>query len=116
MKVLARVFVGLTVSVLIAGCASKSAYIPKIPPKAMAQIQEYKELEGNKVFVIAVDPSGKFASGYDYGKPTVKEALSVASEQCEASREAFGVLSKTYIYAINDSVVYADLIKKDAGE
>lgn len=114
MKVLARVFVGLVVSLLISGCASK-AYIPTIPPEAKAHIREYNEKEGNKVFILAVDPSGQFAFGYDYGKATVKEAAKLAVEQCDASREAFGVLSKPYVYAINGKVVYEDMIKKAAG-
>ena len=114
MKVFARVFVGLIISVLFAGCASNT-YVPKVPSKAMAHILDYSEKAGNKVFILAVDPDGKFAFGYDFGKATVKEAAKTAVEQCDASRKAFGIQSKPYVYAINDKVVYESMIRKAGG-
>jgi hypothetical protein len=114
MKVFARVCVGLFVTALMAGCASNT-YVPKIPAKAQAVIREYNEKPGNKVFILAVDPNGEFAYGYEYGKATVKEAAKAAVEQCDASREAYGVMGKPYVYAINNKVVYEDMIRKAAG-
>ena len=115
MKVLARVCVGLMISAFIAGCASKSVYVPKIPKAAEAHIAEYNEKPGNKVFIIAVDPGGQFAFGYDYGKATIKEAAKSAVEQCDASRETFGVVGKPFVYAINNKVVYETMVRKAAG-
>ncbi len=99
---------------MITGCASDVVYIPKIPPRAQATLLDYYEQPDNKVFVIAIDPSGDFAFGYDYGKSTLKEAAKIAVEKCDANRDAHGIISKTYIYAINDKVVYEEMIRKDA--
>jgi hypothetical protein len=104
-------FVSVVVA-MIAGCASNTVYVPKIPPRAQAKLLDYFEQPESKVFVIAVDPSGDFAFGYDYGKPTLKQAAKVAVEKCDASREANGILAKPYIYAVNDKVVYEEMIHK----
>ncbi len=113
MKAVAKfLFVSVLVS-MFAGCASDSAYIPKIPPHAQAQLLDYFEQPDNKVFIIAIDPTGEYACGYDYGKTTVKEAAKVADKKCEASRKNAGILAKPYIYAINDKVVYEEEIRKD---
>lgn len=112
MKVLVRfLFVSMVVA-MVAGCASNTVYIPKIPPCAQAKLLDYFEQPDHKAFVIAIDPSGDFAFGYDYGKPTQKDALKVATKKCDASRNANGVLAKPYIYALDDEVVYEDVIKK----
>lgn len=112
MKVLTKVLgVGLLVA-LISGCATNTAYVPKLPPHAQAMLLDYNKRPANKVFVIAVDPSGDFAVGYDYGKATKKEAYLSALAQCNANRKTYGVLDKPHIYAINNKVVYAEAIKK----
>lgn len=111
MKVLGKILcVGMVVT-LIAGCAS-DVYVPQLPPHAQAKLLDYFEQPNNKVFVIAVDPNGDFAYGYDYGKATTREAFIVAKEKCEASREELGVLCPPNIYAINDTVVYESSIRK----
>ncbi|MCK4563749.1 MAG: hypothetical protein KAU94_03630 [Verrucomicrobia bacterium] len=97
---------------MFAGCASDVAYVPKIPPHAQAKLLDYYAQSDNKVFVIAVDPSGDYAFGYDYGKPTLKEAAKVAVDKCDASRESSGIIARPYIYAINDKVVYEEMIRK----
>lgn len=112
MKVLAKIFCVLTVLTLIAGCASDVVYVPKVPAHAQAKLLDYFEQPDNKVFVIAIDPGGDYAFGYDYGKPTLKEAAKVAVEKCDASRETSGIVAKPYIYAINDKVVYEEMIRK----
>ncbi len=112
MKVSAK-FLFLSIAVaMVAGCASNSIYVPKVPPRAQAKLLDYFEQPENKVFVLAVDPSGDFAFGYDYGKPTLKEAAKVAVEKCDASRDANAIIAKPYIYAINDKVVYEEMIRK----
>ncbi len=112
MKVFVRFLFASVLVAVLAGCASDVAYIPKIPPHAQAKLLDYFEQPDNKVFIIAVDPSGNYAFGYDYGKETLKEAAKVAVEKCDASREASGIIARPYIYALNDKVVYEEMIKK----
>ncbi len=69
MKVFVRFLSVSIVGVLLAGCASDVAYVPQIPPHAQAKLLDYYEQPDNKVFVIAIDPGGDYAFGYDYGKP-----------------------------------------------
>ncbi|MEA2069641.1 MAG: hypothetical protein U9P12_10600, partial [Verrucomicrobiota bacterium] len=111
MKVLTKIFCVLTVLTLVAGCASDSVYVPKIPPHAQAKLLDYFKQPDNKVFIIAIDPGGDYAFGYDYGKPTLKEAAKVAVEKCDASREFSGIIARPYIYALNDKVVYEEMIR-----
>jgi hypothetical protein len=113
MKVLAKVLCSATIVAVISGCASQSSsvYVPPIPPAAQAKLLDYYEQPGNKVFIIAVDPGGEFAYAFDYGKSTLKEAAKVATEKCDASREASGIFARPYIYALNNKVVYEEMIK-----
>ena len=112
MRVFVRFLFVSVVVAMVAGCASNTVYVPKIPPRAQAKLLDYFEQPDSKVFVIAIDPSGDFAYGYDYGKPTLKQAAKVAVEKCDASRDANGIIAKPYIYAINDKVVYEEMILK----
>ncbi|MCF7817727.1 MAG: hypothetical protein K9M54_07580 [Kiritimatiellales bacterium] len=112
MKVFARFLSVSAVVALMAGCASNVVYVPKIPPHAQAKLLDYYQQPNNKVFVIAIDPSGDYAFGYDFGKATLKEAAKVAVEKCDANREEHGIIAKPYIYAINDKVVYEEMIMK----
>jgi hypothetical protein len=112
MKVIARFLFVFVVVAMIAGCATDVVYVPKIPQAAQAKLLDYNKQPTNKVFVIAIDPSGDFAYAYDYGKSTLAEAAKVATEKCDANREAHGVVAKPYIYAINDKVVYEEMIRK----
>jgi len=111
MKAVIKVFCSVLVVAVLAGCASKSAYIPKVPVKAQAQLLDYFEQPDNKVFILAVDPGGQYAFGYDYGKGSIREAAKSAVKQCDANRKAYGIVAKPYVYAINDKVVYADMIR-----
>jgi hypothetical protein len=112
MKVFAKFLFVSVVVALVAGCASDTVYIPKVPPHAQAKLLDYYKQPGNKVFVLAVDPSGDYAFGYDYGKSTLKEAAKVATEKCDANRESHRISAKIYIYALNDTVVYEDMIRQ----
>lgn len=112
MKVVAKFSFVLALLAMLVGCASDVVYVPKIPSHAQAKLLDYYNQPDNKVFVIAVDPGGDFAFGYDYGKPTLKEAAKTAVEKCDANREAHGIVAKPYIYAINNKVVYEDMIRK----
>lgn len=112
MKVLTKFLFVSVVVAMLAGCASNIVYIPKIPPHAQAKLLDYFEQPDNKVFVIAIDPSGDYAFGYDYGKPTLKAAAKVAVEKCDANREAHGIVARPYVYALNDEVVYEQMIRR----
>ncbi len=112
MKVFTKFLSASVLVAMLAGCASDAVYVPKIPPHAQAKLLDYFEQPDNKVFIIAIDPSGNYAFGYDYGKPTLKEAAKVAIEKCDASRESSGIIARPYIYALNDKVVYEEMIKK----
>lgn len=112
MKVLAKIFCVVTMISVVAGCSSTHVYVPKIPSEAQAKLLDYYEQPENKVFVIAIDPGGDYAYAYDFGKATLKEAAKVAVEKCDASREAQAIIAKPYIYAINDKVVYEEMIIK----
>ena len=104
-------FTSVLASMLV-GCASDIAYVPKIPPHAQAKLLDYFEQPGNKVFIIAIDPSGNYAFGYDHGKSTLKEAAEAAFKMCAASRESSGVVARPCIYALNNTVVYEEMIRK----
>ena len=112
MKVFGK-FLAVSVGlVVVAGCASNMVYVPTVPAKVQAQLIDYFEQPDNKVFVLAVDPGGEYAFGFDQGKSTLKEAAKVAVEMCDANRKAHGIFAKPYIYAINDKVVYEEMIHK----
>ena len=110
MKVFVRFLFASTLVAMLAGCASNTLYVPKIPPQAQASLLDYFEQPNSKVFVIAVDPCGDYAIGYDSGKSSIKEAAQSAFEKCNAERAAKSVISKAYIYATDDKVVYEKVI------
>jgi len=112
MKVFTKFLFSSVLVAMLTGCASDVAYVPKIPPHAQAKLLDYFEQPDNKVFIIAVDPNGNYAFGYDYGKATLKEAAKVAVEKCDASRDSSGIIARPYIYALNDKVVYEEMIQK----
>ena len=117
MKVLTKLMCVGLFSVLVAGCASDGPYVPELPTHAQTLYLDYQSKPDNKVFVVAIDPSGDFAVGMESGKATTKEAYQSAMDKCNANRKAYGVLSEAHIYAINDKVVYENAIKKaTAGE
>jgi len=113
MKLLAKGFVLLGMGVVFAGCATQNneVYVPRVPAVAKSKLLDYYEQSGEKVFLIAVDPDGKAAVGYAYGKATQAEAYTEAIRNCDESRRASGVLSRPYFYAINNVVVYDTVIK-----
>ncbi|HEY5653166.1 MAG TPA: hypothetical protein VIR63_02210 [Pontiella sp.] len=112
MKLFVKIFAVLTVASVIAGCATDSIYVPRLPSEVDAKLLDYFEQPDNKVFIVAIDPGGDYAYAYDYGKATIKEAAEVAVEKCDASREATGVVGQPYIYAMNNKVVYKEMIER----
>ena len=59
-----------------------------------------------------MDPSGNFAFAYESGQPTLKTAARTAVAKIDASRDANGVVGRPYVYALNDKVVWAEMIRK----
>jgi hypothetical protein len=112
MKVLTKWLCAGVFVAFLAGCASDVVYVPELPTHAKTLYMEYQSQPGNKVFVVAVDPNGDFAVGYDSGKATTKEAYEAALAQCNENRKAYGVLNAPHVYAINDKVVYEQAIQK----
>ena len=114
MKVLAKILCFSTIVAVVAGCATDVVFVPRLPTHAQAKFLDYLEQPDNKVFVVAIDPGGTYAFGYEFGKATLKEAAKIAVEKCDANREAHGIVAKSYIYAINEKVVFEEMILKDA--
>jgi hypothetical protein len=112
MKVPAKFLFVSVIVAMLAGCASDHVYIPKVPNHAQAKLLDYFEQPDQKVFVIAIDPNGDYAFGYDFGKSSLKEAAKVAVEKCDANRESHGIVGRPYIYAINNKVVFEEMIRK----
>lgn len=100
----------ILLSVLLAvvcGCASGKYETRIAPPDSMNPVfMRYKELPGQKVFVVAVDPTGQWAFGYDHSRATLEEAALNAAAKCDAAREKHQVFSKARLFAVNDEVVY----------
>jgi hypothetical protein len=96
--------------VIVAGCASNQDQITRIPPPDDFNpiFLKYKDLPGQKVMTIAVDPTGEWSFGYDFNKDTLEEAAVNAATYCDQSRDKFKVVSKARLFAVNDEIVYYD--------
>lgn len=114
MKLWIKILFGCAVVTVATGCAIDGGYVPRIPREAQARLLEYKDLPENKVFVFAIDPNGAFAYGYDAGADTIKNAARAATARCNADREANDVLGPPVVYAVNNKVVFKDMIRRNA--
>ncbi len=111
MKLLAKGICFAALAAMMAGCASNSVYVPKVPAGVQQAILDYEAQPDNKVFILAVDPSGDYAYAYEYGKATLKEAAKIAVENIDAQRKANGVVARPYVYMLNDKVVWSEMIR-----
>lgn len=96
------------------GCAtSGDKFEVRLPPPDSFNpiFMRYQELPGEKVLVVAVDPGGRWAFGYDCDKETLQEAAQNAAIKCDKARAKFKVFSKARIFAINDEVIYNNEFK-----
>lgn len=96
------------------GCAtSDDGFEARLaPPDAFnPTFMTYKEMPGQKVMAVAVDPGGRWAFGFDHSQDTLEEAEEKALAKCNSARENYDVFSKAKIFAINDEVVYYDEFK-----
>jgi hypothetical protein len=107
MKFIQSVFLFCLI-VIIAGCASNQGQMARIPPPSDFDpiFMRYKDLPGQKVMTIAVDPTGEWSFGYDFNKDTLEEAAVNAATYCDQSRNKYKVISKARLFAVNDEIVY----------
>jgi hypothetical protein len=104
----------ILVSMLLAvtGCKSSDYQTRIDPPDAFSPVfLGYKDVPTNKVMVIAVDPVGQWAYGYEHSCATLEEAAEKAAIKCDQERLKFGVFNKARLFAINDEIVYYDQAK-----
>jgi len=115
MKKLIHPFLLAVLFFVVCGCATTDKpYQTRIkPPDTFNTVfMRYKELPGEKVLVIAVDPGGHWSFGYDYGRGTLEEAAKTATLKCDKARNDHLVHTKAKLFAVNDKVVYYDKIFK----
>ncbi|MBC8206466.1 MAG: hypothetical protein ISR85_02235 [Kiritimatiellales bacterium] len=96
------------------GCANSGEpfEVRLAPPDTFNPVfMRYKERPGEKVIVVAVDPGGSWAFGYDHSRDNLQEAAMNAAMKCDKAREKHKVFTKAKIFAINDEVVYYDQFK-----
>jgi hypothetical protein len=97
-------------SVLLAtvcSCASGTYETRLAPPDAFNPVfLQYKEAPGQKVMVVAVDPTGEWAFGYDQGRTSLTEAAENAAMKCDIARKKLKVFTKGKVFAVNDEIVY----------
>jgi len=110
MKLFAKTLFALVALITLYGCSTMTdeQYETRLrPPDAFNPIfLRYKELEGNKVIVVAVDPGEHWAFGYDHGRDSLAEAAENAAVKCDKARKKHKVYTKAKIFALNDEVVY----------
>ncbi len=91
------------------GCATSGDKfeVRLTPPDAFNPIfLRYKGLSGEKVMVVAIDPGGRWAFGYDHSRETLQNARERATLKCDRARKKHKVFTKAKIFAINDEIVY----------
>jgi len=111
MKLLIKTVLLVTLLATLFGCASSGDKFEArlAPPDEFnLKFQQYKQLPGEKAMVIAVDPGGRWAFGFDHSQSDVQEAAKNAATKCDTAREKFGVFTKGKLFAVNDEVVYYD--------
>lgn len=107
MKTFIKAVLLFTFISVLSGCASGN-YQTRLPPpdEFNTHWMQYKEMPGQKVMTIAVDPTGQWAFGYDCNRETLKEAAENAAVKCDKAREKHKVFTKAKLFAINDEIVY----------
>ncbi|NOU36543.1 MAG: hypothetical protein HOO88_07215 [Kiritimatiellaceae bacterium] len=107
MKTLIRFALLSALLATVCGCASKTYETRLAPPTAFNPVfLQYKELPGQKVMVLAVDPNGQWAFGYDHSRTTLAEAAENAAIKCDKARKKHLVFTKAKLFAVNDEIVY----------
>jgi hypothetical protein len=107
-KYMALLVFGMMVAMLNGCATTDSQYETRLsPPDEINSVfMGYKELPGQKVMVVAVDPDNNWAFGFDHSRETIEEAAESAAVYCDEARKKHNVFTKAKIFAINDDVVY----------
>lgn len=95
----------------LVGCATlDTTGEPKLQPpdEFNAIFMKYKELPEEKVMVIAVDPSGRWAYGYGQSEATLEAAATNAVINCNEVRRDHNVSASAKIFAVNNDIIYYD--------
>lgn len=98
----------------LCGCSSEPYETRYAPPDAFSPVfLRYKEMPGQKVMVVAIDPKPlgvlrepNWTFGYDDSRATLEEATTNAMIKCEKARKKHKVFAEAKIFAINDEVIY----------
>jgi hypothetical protein len=114
MKTFIKLILLSAVLVTLCGCTSGNYRSCYTPPDAFSPVfLRYKEMPGQKVMVVAVDPvplgitrEPNWAFGYDDSRATLEEAAKNAAIKCDKARTKHKVFTKGKIFAINDEVIY----------
>jgi len=114
MKTFIKLVLLSAVLATLCGCASEPFETRYAPPDAFSPVfLRYKEMPGQKVMVVAIDPTPlgvsrepNWAFGYDDSRATLEEAAENAAIKCDKARKKHKVFAKGKIFAINDEVVY----------
>lgn len=107
MKALIKLVILSILLSTVYGCASGTYESRLAPPDAFnPMFLKYQKLPGQKVMVLAVDPTGQWAFGYDQGRGTLEEAAKNAAVKCDKEREKHLVFNKARLFAVNDEIVY----------
>lgn len=109
MKALLKIAILSVLLSAVYGCVGGTYEARRPPPDALNPVfLRYKELSGQKVFVIAVDPTGQWAFGYDHNRTNLQEAAQNAAVKCDKARKKHQVFAKAKLFAINNDIVYYD--------
>ena len=112
MKTLLKVALLSALLSTLYGCASSGEKFETrlAPPNAFSPyFLQYTKLPGQKVMVVAVDPTGQWAFGMDYNRATLEEAAQSAAVKCDKERKKHTIFSKAKLFAVNDEIVYYNL-------
>ena len=110
MKLFAKISLLVVVLISLFGCAGSGTFETHLsPPEDFNPIfLEYKKLGGEKVMVVAIDPGGHWAFGYDHNRANLREAAESAAVKCDEARKKHEVYTKAKIFAVNNDIIYYD--------
>jgi hypothetical protein len=94
------------------GCATSDTDFQthlQMPESFNPIFHRYKALPEEKVLVVAVDPGGRWAFGYDHSRESLEEAAMNAAIKCDKARKKHNVFTEGTIFAVNDDVIYNDI-------
>lgn len=109
MKSLIRLALAFILLLTISGCTSsgKKFETRLRPPDAFNPYYlNYTKLPGQKVCVVAVDPDGRWAFGFEAARDTLEAAAEHAAKDCDAQRKQYQIFAKAKLFAINNEIVY----------